>query len=510
MFRKSMLLVAAALMFAYSPLSGSDKVSVSYEDNGKALINPGMGFCEYAYAGRLWNYGCKTPAWDALDWFPGCSTVYLRLLWSDLEPKEGEYRWDILDRYSQAWAATGKKLALRVICCNQTKNACPDFVREAGAKGIWFKYEENGAENDYPERWEPEFDDPVFLEKFGNFLKVFADRYDGNPNVAFVDVGSFGLYGEGHSIYLTSIRRTDPERFNRMARIHLDMWRNAMPNTYLMVSDDIGGSVNKDPDHPNMAYARELGIGFRDDSIFCNLNNFWYHGGWAQRFALETPVMVETGHLPQLDYGGKLDEVFTEENVMKCVEEYRASYFSIHDYPAIHLKRFRSIIEKVNMRLGYRIVPEEISYPAVVTVDEPVVISSRWHNAGVAPCYGGGRIAWMLLDKKGNVCWNWVDESFDVKELAPTIGGAVKPSSIKSTVFFGHNDIVPDPDVCLTWSKGTPGRDPGACFRMLVPGTYTLCFAITDKIGVPTIAVPVKGDDSRRIYPVGKIKVVSE
>lgn len=221
--------------------SCSDKVSeigeirsVELGDNGAHLVNPGMGFYHYAYAGRLWAYGSKLPVYDTMDWFPGCSTVYMRVLWSDIEPREGEFRWDIFDRYALPWILAGKKIALRIICCNQTCEACPDFVREAGAKGHTFVYVRPGSGLTWPPRWEPEYDDPVFIEKFSAFLAAFAARYDGNPDVAFVDVGSFGIYGEGHSQYLDKLLKEEPERYNALAQLHLRLWRQYLPNTFLV------------------------------------------------------------------------------------------------------------------------------------------------------------------------------------------------------------------------------------------------------------------------------------
>ena len=54
--------------------------------------------------------------------------------------------------------------------------------------------------------WEPDYDDPVFLEKLDRFLAAAAARYDGNPEVAFIDVGSFGVWGEGHTFASTQLK----------------------------------------------------------------------------------------------------------------------------------------------------------------------------------------------------------------------------------------------------------------------------------------------------------------
>ena len=89
---------------------------------------------------------------DTLDWFPGCSTVYMRVLWNDIEPEEGEYRWDFFDSAAQNWIAKGKKIALRIICCNQTETAVPQYVRDAGAKGEWFQYIDSVSNAPLPPR----------------------------------------------------------------------------------------------------------------------------------------------------------------------------------------------------------------------------------------------------------------------------------------------------------------------------------------------------------------------
>ena len=46
----------------------------------------------------------------------------------------------------------------------------------------------------------PDYDDPIFLEKLEHFLAAAGARYDGNPELAFIDVGTLGAWGEGHTV----------------------------------------------------------------------------------------------------------------------------------------------------------------------------------------------------------------------------------------------------------------------------------------------------------------------
>lgn len=504
------VLFLVSLALASQTRANDRIVTKEIEDNGDCLINPDMGLCHYAYAGRLWAYGSKNPAWDTLDWFPGVSTVYMRVLWSDIEPAEGQYRWDIFDRYAMPWIEAGKKIAIRIICCNQTSEACPDYVREAGAKGHYFIYERPGTGLTFPPRWEPEYDDPVFIEKLTALIKAFAKRYDGNPDVAFVDIGSFGIYGEGHSSFLDKLIVSDPEKYNKQVQMHLRLWRENMPNTYLVISDDVSGNWNTDEDHPNMQVARELGIGFRDDSIFCQERS-WYHDGWARKFADTMPVVLETGHLTELDYDSKIDYkrgLWHADMLLKCIEDHRASYFSIHDYPEIHLKRYKKILRQIANRIGYRFVLENIQYPAVVSPDTEVTITSTWSNAGVAPCCRDYFLTWSLLDASGHICWCCTDSEFSFRSLPPTINGNKQSTMVESKIYLGHTQINPMPDNCLVWARQTD-RNPGEINVMLPDGKYTLCVSVGNAMGTPEVALPMKGYRERRLYPIGKISVVS-
>ena len=88
--------------------AAAETLVVAPEITDEALVNPGMGWVYYHYSNRLWAYGSRTAPGDTLDWFPGVSTIYLRVLWSDLEPEEGVYRWDIFDSMAQPWIDKGK------------------------------------------------------------------------------------------------------------------------------------------------------------------------------------------------------------------------------------------------------------------------------------------------------------------------------------------------------------------------------------------------------------------
>ncbi|MDX9791937.1 MAG: DUF4832 domain-containing protein [Kiritimatiellia bacterium] len=510
--KRTMMGMMAAGMMAAGAATVTPKATT------EALINPEMGWMYYHYSNRLWAYGCNTKSGDTLDWFPGCSTIYYRLMWSDLEPEEGGYRWDIIDSTAQNWIKKGKKLCFRVVACDQKVDAVPKYVRDAGAKGYWFEYKTDTVPSGkLPPRWEPVYDDPIFIAKLEKFLKAFARRYDGDPSVAFVDVGTFGIFGECH-LSNTSQHKIQafpdkyPGEFERLAKLHLNLWKKFMPNTYLVVSDDLGGGWTKGDDHPMMEYCREIGIGFRDDSIFCFPPKgtskcpfeYWAHDGWARKFADKYPVVVETGHM---NYIEPIEGKWSAEAYERCVEAYQASYLSIHDFPEAHYKTHKGTIAKINQKLGYRFELGEVKYPDVVKRGEKVSIESKWVNVGVAPKTKSVYMTYSLINRDGTVAWSWTDEGFDFMVLKPKLGGVEKAQAVSSACQFGFDKVIPQPDNCVVWSLNA-GRVFDDVVVMLKPGEYELCVSVGDVQGTPTIALPIEGQlgNSRR-YRLGKMRV---
>ena len=81
----------------------AQKVTVHPQDTGETLINPGLGWVFYQYDDDLRQLGAGMTASDTAEYFPGLGVVYMRLACSFIEPKEGEFRWWVLDTPSQRW-----------------------------------------------------------------------------------------------------------------------------------------------------------------------------------------------------------------------------------------------------------------------------------------------------------------------------------------------------------------------------------------------------------------------
>jgi hypothetical protein len=461
-------------------VAADEWVTVRPNETGQGLVNPDMGWTLHFYSNNPENYGSKLDPSDTVDDFPGLSTVYLRVPWAYLEPEEGRFNWALFDTPAQRWIAKGKRVAFRVTCSeNWMPYATPEWVKNAGAKGTFYQYGEGPTPQ--ARAWDPDFGDPIFLEKLDQFLSVMAARYDGNPNVAFVDVGSYGLWGEGHTMMSSKVPE---DKAPGIIKKHIDLYAKYFKRTLVCVNDDLAGHDKPGWHFPETDYAISHGMTLRDDSIVVDPPpHSWYHAEMAQAFWPHWPVILEHAH-----YG------YTKEKgtwgdgslLLKAIEDYHASYMSIHGWPREELNENRSLIDRINLRMGYRLQLREMSWPREVTIGQWFKVHSLWANAGVAPCYPGGFVTLTLKDDKGGIVSVLADEQFNVRELNPGPASAVPTRANECEFVIGQFAPVTK------------------------PGEYAVYVSVGQRDGTPRIALPLEGDDGQHRYRLGTITLRAE
>lgn len=459
--------------------TAAELVRVHPQDTGEALVNPQMGWTMHFYSNYIENYGSKLAPSDTLDDWPGLSAAYLRVPWSFLEPEEGRFNWALLDTPAQRWTDKGKQIALRISCSESwLRWATPEWVHDAGAKGYNFTPGKGVVDDGV--FWEPDYNDPVFLEKLDAFLAAMALRYDGNPNVAFVDIGSYGVWGEGHTWASTQLEYDVPTR-----KRHVDLHLKHFKKTLLCLSDDFAGPEAPGAHHEITDYALSKGVTLRDDSICVQPPpRSYFHADMAALFWPKLPVILEHDH-----YGASKSRNAWRGGslVMQAIEEYHASYLSIHWWPRILLDENRELVARINRRLGYRIQLRAAQWPASARIGQPFEVGMTWANAGVAPCYPGGHPALTLKDAEGGIVSVHADESFDVRSLpvGPPEQAGTRSHKLMCTVapdLHGHR-------------------------RPVEPGTYDLFVSVGMRDGTPRLALPHEAEDGRRRYRLGRLSL---
>jgi len=105
--------------------------------------------------------------------------------------------------------------------------ATPSWVRDAGAKGTVIVRSRISS-------WLPNWGDSILIQKLDHFHRAFASRYDGKSRLRYVDIGSIGDWGEGHSYFSSKVEASNAE-IRAITDIHLKHYKN----TQIVVSEDL-------------------------------------------------------------------------------------------------------------------------------------------------------------------------------------------------------------------------------------------------------------------------------
>ncbi|MDR2775875.1 MAG: DUF4832 domain-containing protein [Tannerella sp.] len=422
--------------------TGHARVLVHPQDNLRGLNNPDMGWYYYKYDNSPHKYGTRNPDNEVFDYWPGMTAIYYRIDWGHLEPEKGKYNWDMIDNSAKYWIAAGKQLCFRITALEGYENATPEWVGTG---------------------YDP--DHPAFLKALDDFLAAFAERYDGKPYVAYIDIGTIGIWGEGHGAIDDSVRIR-----------HIDMHLKHFKKTLLVINDDFGPMVCE--------YARKKGMTIRDDSVM------WHFKMFPSGVSYETywpvhPTIIETCHYDNIKNKYNPWNVgWSDEALLETIEKYHASWVSVHGWPDDFWSERQECIKAANLRMGYRLQLIEASWIQHVTVNRSTYFVTKWRNAGVAPCYGGGYVAITIKNNKDSIVAKGVCQDFNVRSLEP-----------------GPKEIFGTTEGCLV-TLNLP--------KNLQSGEYRVYISVGNKEGEPVYALPYDAEDDSLRYLLGKINIVEE
>ena len=319
-----------------------------YEDDKTVLKNPHKGW--------FWHYidnGFERPAYhkdhdpeDHVTDFPGLNHLYLRYDWGDIEKIEGKPDWSRIDRIMDEWSRYGYRFSMRICAYEgspQIPFATPEYVYRAGAKGYALP---DG-------RLEPDYGDPIFLDKLGAFLEKAGKKFDGDPRIEIIDIGTYGTWGEGHTFYGT--QHVYPAE---LIRKHIDLHNRSFPNIPLLINDDhinSGWSRGEAENMDLIQYARSMGLGLQDDSVcvrayaiangYTTLRTPWLF----DLFWENAPIVLEFEH-----YHEVAPEHFKQGlPFLDAMRRTHCTYAGFHGYPRPWLLRERYFTEYCANRLGY-------------------------------------------------------------------------------------------------------------------------------------------------------------
>lgn len=413
--------------------------TVTLSVSNDALLNPGKGWVLY---GSPANQSASTLAYATVG--------YVRYDWSRIEPAEGQYNWSVIDNDLNAWTAVGKQFAFGVMSANSSdwnvQYITPKWVFDDGAtlvKSNSFDDVQHTTGTQYIPVW----NDPVYLQKVQDFLYALAQRYDNNPHIAFIDIRSYGNWGEQHVYGISpsaALSASDVQR-------HIQLYRNAFKHTQLIVPWG-ASSYNSVYD-----WASNNGIGMRRDGIIVDSN-----GSEVARSYGSAPGVFEFyGSYQWLAASG----YWNANTLLNDVNIGKPSYIGMGQWgndAQVMLAHEPALISTLANKMGYYFVLGNATIPTAIINNQAVNMSFTWNNQGVAYLYKPASVAVALLDNANNVvqmCWfsgsnpqGWTPGK-KVTETTSLTFSNVKPGSYKLAVGLFQNTTDSNP----TYKIGNQG-----------------------------------------------------
>ena len=243
--------------------SDTTKITYALKPFDGPLSSPHKGFT--VPTGGAWTFvpefeygpygSLNNRAWDLVSYGSGYQQ------WNKLNPAKGVYDWTELEKLLNALAEHNMTYALRVLPYTpsfiksdfppqEDYDWTPPFVYEMGAKKI--QIDLRGT--DY-HAYAPVWDDSIYIWAAKEFAKALAEKYDGDPRIEYIDVRTFGEWGEWHTSHiLGSVMPADS-----VLKDMLDYYASVFKKTQLVLPSNGFGDV--------YTHALDLGITKRDDGF---------------------------------------------------------------------------------------------------------------------------------------------------------------------------------------------------------------------------------------------------
>ena len=367
------------------------------------LTNPHKGFTVPTEAAWTFDPGFEygphgslnNGAWDLVAYGSGYQQ------WNKLNPAKGVYDWSELEELLDALTAHNMGYALRVfpyspsfIRDNNTPEEnydwTPKYVYGEGAKKITARYKDNNANAVVPV-----WDDSVYLYYAKEFATALAAKYDGDPRIEYIDVRSFGEWGEWHVSNLDGSKMPSVEIQKDMLKHYASVFKKSL----LVLPSDGYGDV--------YTYALSLGITKRDD---CLIGIPGTADSLVRAYEANMPTVAENcgGYAIMLNYtdvipGGYLK--WTPERWVDAIRTAHLTYYVLdQDFDDCGYRFYndnKALADSMTKVLGYNFTVTHAELLTVSGADTASTLNIIVRNTGVAPCFFDVYMVAEFVDSTG-------------------------------------------------------------------------------------------------------------
>jgi len=228
-------LVGSMIVTKMPFFSFTKKIEYQVENAEKPSVNPLKGWAPWI---------------DEDEYEYPVSLVYVRMHWSEIEPEEGTYRFDELEKelHMDVWRERRVRFVIRIVCDTPDEEFhmdIPEWLYEKTyGDGTWY-------DGEYGKGYSPNYSNPIFIEEHRQLIAAFARYYGNDTYLGFVQLGSLGHWGEWHVNEDAGIPQFPKAAvYNKYIQAYLDV----LPASKLMMRRPVN-------------LAGEAGVGLFNDSF---------------------------------------------------------------------------------------------------------------------------------------------------------------------------------------------------------------------------------------------------
>ena len=427
------------------------------------LSNPHKGFT--VPTGGAWTFvpefeygpygSLNNRAWDLVSYGSGYQQ------WNKLNPAKGVYDWTELEKLLNALAEHNMTYALRVLPYTpsfiksdfppeEEYDWTPPFVYEMGAKKI--QIDLRGTEY---HAYAPVWDDSIYIWAAKEFAKALAEKYDGDPRIEYIDIRTFGEWGEWHTSHiLGSEMPADSVLFDM-----LDYYASLFKKTQLVLPSNGFGDV--------YTQALDLGITKRDDGFIGIPGR---PDTLLRAYNANLPTIAENlaGYKTMLTYNDLIpggNQKWTPERWVDAITTAHLTYYVLdqdNDCGYYFYKDNKALADSMSKVIGYNFT---VTRAELLTVATPTAENSTdtaagnaatntlnisVKNTGVAPCFFDIYMVAEFVDSTGKAL-------AQIGETVRIPKGTFKDGSSQDFVFTykveaGEANIAAQPGVSVALS----------------------------------------------------------
>lgn len=344
-----------------------------FQKSEEAFGNPFMG-----YVPGAWN----------LEISQDIFLLYMDITWAELEPEEGVFDWETIERDNQLdrWRKEGKHLVLRFVCDipgDKPHMDIPKWLYEkTGRDGTWY-------EGTYGRGFAPDYNNELLIRYHSRAVQAMGEHLGKDGLISFIELGSLGHWGEWHVNYGQGIKRMPKEQVRNQ---YVTSWLEAFPKAFFLMRRPF-----------SIANTYSMGL-YNDVAGKKEDTKEWLK--WIQEGGTYNQTMEENAMCPMPDFwkkapsGGELTsslpmEELLQTNVKETIELLRLSHTTFLG-PNVAERAYKEGYDQLLKNMGYRLWISKARW-------RRNLLELTWENDGAAPFYGAWKTYLYLENPEGEI-----------------------------------------------------------------------------------------------------------